>query len=236
MMRRRQLAEGIGSLLLAATVIGSGIMGERLAAGNVAIALLANTGATVAVLATLIALLAPVSGAHFNPAVSIVQALRKALPWHEASAYVVVQILGCSLGAVLAHAMFELPLLQSSVHMRAGVSQWLAEAVATCGLLLVVLGVRRAQDASWMVAAWIGAAYWFTASTSFANPAITVARSLSDTFAGIRPQDVPFFVIAQLLGGLAGLLLANTLFGRAARTEAEAADVTPSSTRRSAMS
>jgi glycerol uptake facilitator-like aquaporin len=166
-------AEGIGSMLLAATVIGSGVMAERLAGGNAAIALLANTGATVAVLATLIALLGPVSGAHFNPAVSLIQALRGALPWREAGAYALFQILGCCLGAFLAHAMFELPLLQSSIHVRTGAAQWLAEAVATFGLLLVVLGHRRAQDAPWMVAAWIGAAYWFTASTSFANPAIT---------------------------------------------------------------
>jgi glycerol uptake facilitator-like aquaporin len=200
-------------LLLAATVIGSGVMAQRLAGGNTAIALLANTGATVAVLATLIALLGPVSGAHFNPAVSLVQALRKALPWRDASGYVAVQVLGCCLGAMLAHAMFELPLLQSSIHVRTGGAQWLAEAVATFGLLLVVLGYRRAQDVPWMVAAWIGAAYWFTASTSFANPAITIARSLSDTFAGIRPADAPAFIAAQLVGALLALLVARFLFG-----------------------
>ncbi len=188
---RRLAAEGIGSALLAATVVGSGVMAERLAGGNAAIALLANTGATVAVLATLIALLGPISGAHFNPAVTLIQAIRRVLPWREAGAYAVLQVLGCCLGVVIAHAMFELPWLQSSAHVRAGVSQWLAEAVATFGLLLVVLGHRRAEDAPWMVAGWIGAAYWFTASTSFANPAITIARSLSDTFAGIRPTDVP---------------------------------------------
>jgi len=209
---RRLTAEGIGSVLLAATVIGSGVMAERLAGGNTAIALLANTGATVAVLATLIALLGPVSGAHFNPAVSLVQALRGALPWGEAGAYALLQVLGCCLGAALAHAMFGLPLLQSSGRVRTGAAQWLAEAVATFGLLLVILGHRRGQDAPWMVAAWIGAAYWFTASTSFANPAITIARSLSDTFAGIRPVDVGAFIAAQLVGALLALCIARSLF------------------------
>jgi glycerol uptake facilitator-like aquaporin len=212
-LAKRLGAEGIGSLLLAAAVVGSGVMGERLAGGNAAIALLANTGATVAVLATLIALLGPVSGAHFNPAVSLIQAVRNALPWRDAGAYALVQVFGCCAGVVLAHAMFDLPWLQSSVHVRTGLSQWLAEAVATFGLLLVVLGHRRSQDAPWMVAAWIGGAYWFTASTSFANPAITIARSLSDTFAGIRPADVPGFIAAQLIGALLALLVARVLFG-----------------------
>jgi glycerol uptake facilitator-like aquaporin len=222
------VAEGLGSLLLAATVIGSGIMAERLASGNVAIVLLANTAATVAVLATLIALLGPVSGAHFNPAVSLVEAARGKLPWPDAAAYVLVQIVGCCGGAVLAHAMFDLPLLQSSTHMRTGFPQWLAEAVATFGLLLVVLGHRRPQDAPWMVAAWIGAAYWFTASTAFANPAITIARSLSNTFAGIRPVDAPAFIIAQLVGAGLALWVARFLFeGR--RHEA-APQATPAAT------
>ena len=212
-LARRLAAEGIGSVLLAATVVGSGVMAERLAGGNAAIALLANTGATVAVLATLIALLGPVSGAHFNPAVSLVQAVRSALSWPEAGAYVVLQVLGCCVGVVLAHAMFDLPWFQSSVHVRSGASQWLAEGVATFGLLMVVVGHRRAEDASWMVAAWIGAAYWFTASTSFANPAITIARSLSDTFAGIRPVDVPGFIAAQLAGAFIALLVARYVFG-----------------------
>lgn len=213
---RRLTAEGIGSVLLAAAVVGSGVMAERLAAGNAAIALLANTGATVAVLAILIALLGPISGAHFNPAVSLIQAIRRVLSWRDAGAYALVQILGCCLGVVLAHAMFNLPWLQSSVHARTGPSQWLAEGVATFGLLLVVLGHRRPEDAPWMVAAWIGGAYWFTASTSFANPAITIARSLSDTFAGIRPQDVPTFVLAQVVGALAGYCAAGWLFSPAA--------------------
>lgn len=211
-LMRRLTAEGIGSLLLSATVIGSGIMAERLASGNAAIALLANTAATVAVLATLIALLAPISQAHFNPAVSLVQAVRGALSWGDASAYAVIQVVGCCLGALLAHAMFNLPWLESSAHVRAGPGQWLAESVATFGLILVVLGHRRPQDGAWMVAAWIGAAYWFTASTSFANPAITIARSLSNTFSGIRPADVPAFIVAQLAGALLALMVARRLF------------------------
>ena len=211
-MLRRLGAEGLGSLLLAATVIGSGIMAERLAAGNLAVALIANTGATVAVLATLIALLAPVSGAHFNPAVSLVQALRGALPWREAGAYALIQVVGCCAGAILAHAMFSLPLIQSSDHERTGVAQWFAEYVATLGLLLVILGHPKAQDAPWMVAAWIGAAYWFTSSTSFANPAITIARALSNTFAGISPPHVPAFVLAQLLGASTAIPVAKLLF------------------------
>ncbi len=213
-------AEAIGSLLLAATVVGSGVMAERLAGGNLAIALLANTGATVAVLATLIALLGPLSGAHFNPAVSLVQAVRGKLAWPDAAAYGLVQVAGCCAGVLLAHAMFDLPWLQASSHVRAGWSQWLAEAVATFGLILVVLGHRRAQDAAWMVAAWIGAAYWFTASTSFANPAITIARSLSDTFAGIRPLDVPGFIVAQFVGAGLGFWVARFLFEDARTAEA----------------
>jgi glycerol uptake facilitator-like aquaporin len=215
-LSRRLIAEGVGSLLLAATVVGSGVMAERLAGGNLGIALLANTAATMAVLATLIALLGPVSGADLNPAVSLVKGLRGLLTWSDVGTYAVVQILGCCLGALLAHTMFELPWPQSSAHVRTGPGQWLAEAVATFGLILVVLGHRRPQDAAWMVAAWIGAAYWFTASTSFANPAITIARSLSNTFSGIRPADVPGFIIAQLAGALLALLVARWLFQAAA--------------------
>ena len=211
-MRQRLAAEGIGSLLLATTVIGSGIMAERLAGGNAAIALLANTGATMAALATLIALLGPVSGAHFNPVVSIAMALQQRLTWPEAAGYSVVQLVGCCSGALLAHAMFALPLIQVSTHVRSGSAQCLAEGVATFGLLLVVLGHRRTEDASWMVAAWIGAAYWFTASTSFANPAITIARSMSDTFSGIRPTDAPGFIVAQFLGAAVALSVSSFLF------------------------
>lgn len=218
---RRTVSEFIGSLLLAATVVGSGIMAERLSGGNVGIALLANTGATVAVLAALIALLGPISGAHFNPAVSLIEALRGKLPWSDALAFVIAQVIGCCAGALLAHAMFELPIWQHSAHVRTGPAQWLAEAVATFGLLLVVLGHRRSEDAPWMVACWIGAAYWFTASTSFANPAITIARSLSDTFSGIRPADVPEFIAAQFAGALVALWCARALFGHVRETGAE---------------
>jgi glycerol uptake facilitator-like aquaporin len=209
---RRLAAEGLGSILLSATVVGSGIMAQRLSGGNLAIALLANTAATVAVLAALIALLGPVSGAHFNPAVSVIESLRGRLRWRDAGAYATTQIVGCCAGALLAHAMFELPLWQLSTHVRSGPAQWLAEGVATFGLLLVVLGHRRAEDAPWMVAAWIGAAYWFTASTSFANPAITIARSLTNTFSGIRPVDVSAFIAAQCIGALAALAVATVLF------------------------
>jgi glycerol uptake facilitator-like aquaporin len=211
-LAQRLAAEGLGSLLLAATVIGSGIMAERLSGGNAGVALLANTAATVAVLAALIALLGPVSGAHFNPAVTTVAAMRGRLTWGDAGAYAILQIGGCCAGALLAHVMFELPVWQASMHERTGPSQWLAEAVATFGLLLVVLGHRRSEDAPWMVAAWIGAAYWFTASTSFANPAITIARSLTNTFAGIRPADMPAFIAAQFAGAFAATAAAKFLF------------------------
>jgi glycerol uptake facilitator-like aquaporin len=220
--RRRILSEALGSMLLAAAVIGSGVMAERLAGGNTAVALLANTAATMAVLATLIGLLGPVSGAHFNPAVSFIQGLRHQLPWRDVAAYALAQAVGCCLGALIAHAMFELPLLQASTHIRTGPAQWLAELVATFGLLLVVLGHRRPPDAPWMVAGWIGAAYWFTASTSFANPAITLARSLTDTFAGIRPADVPAFIAAQFAGALLALLVARPLFDLKVRQRAVA--------------
>jgi glycerol uptake facilitator-like aquaporin len=213
--RRALVAEGLGSALLAATVIGSGIMAERLAGGNLAVALLANTAATVAVLATLIALFGPISGAHFNPAVSIVETLRGKLTAMDGLCYVLTQIVGCCLGALLAHAMFELPLIQASLHPRTGPAIWLSEFVATFGLLMVVLGHRRSEDAPWMVAAWIGAAYWFTASTSFANPAITIARSLTNTFSGIRPIDTPGFILAEFVGALTALAAARLLFSKA---------------------
>jgi glycerol uptake facilitator-like aquaporin len=210
-VRRALLAEGLGAMLLSATVIGSGIMAERLAAGNLAIALIANTGATVAVLATLIALFGPISGAHFNPAVSFIEALRGNLSARAAIAYAVLQIAGCVAGAFLAHAMFELPIIQSSIHLRAGPAQWLSEAVATAGLILVAIGSTSPRDAAWRVAAWIGAAYWFTASTSFANPAITIARAISNTFAGIAPNNAPAFILSQLCGALTGLMLTKWL-------------------------
>ena len=226
-LSRRLIAELIGSLLLAATVVGSGIMAERLAGGNVAVALLANTAATVAVLGTLIALLGPISGAHFNPAVSLIEALRGKLSSTDAALYTLAQIVGCCAGALLAHAMFELPLWQHSAHIRTGPAQWLAEGVATFGLLLVVLGHRRPEDVPWMIACWIGAAYWFTASTSFANPAITIARSLSDTFSGIRPVDVPEFIAAQVAGALAALWASRLLFANSRATHAGAEEPAP---------
>lgn len=204
-------AELCGACLLAAAVIGSGIMGERLAAGNVAVALLANTAATVAALAVLISLFAPVSEAHFNPAVSLAAALRGTLAPRMALAYVPAQVVGCLLGAWLAHAMFDLPVLQSSTHVRTGPGQWLSEGVATAGLIAIVATCRSVEQAAVRVPLWIGAAYWFTASTSFANPAITIGRAFTDTFAGIRPADVPAFLVAQLAGVGAGLLLARLL-------------------------
>ena len=202
---RRLAAEGIGSLLLSATVIGSGIMAERLAAGNVAIALLANTAATVAVLATLIGLLGPVSGAHFNPRSPLIQALRNTLRWRDAGAYALIQVVGCCSGRPACARDVRAAPGTVSLRVRTGPAQWLAEMVATFGLVMVVLGHRRAQDAPWMVAAWIGAAYWFTASTSFANPAITIARALTNTFSGIRPSDAPGFILGQFVGALAAL-------------------------------
>lgn len=211
-LARRLLAEALGAGLLTAAVVGSGIMAEQLAGGNGAVALLANTAATVAALALLIALFGSISGAHFNPAVTFVLALLRRHSWRETSAYIGTQIAAAVAGAVLAHAMFGLPLLDPSTHQRTGAALWLSEVVATFGLLLVVLGHRRAEDAPWMIAAWIGAAYWFTASTSFANPAIAVARSLTDTFSGIRPIDVPAFVVAEAVGALAALALYRTLF------------------------
>lgn len=211
-MLQKWSAEALGSMTLAATVVGSGIMGEQLADGNAALALLANTAATVAALATLIALFGPISGAHFNPAVSLVMAVRHELSWSEAATYCAAQLLGCCAGTLLAHAMFELPLIQTSTHVRAGAGQWLAEFIATLGLLLVILGHRRKEDAPWMVATWIGAAYWFTASTSFANPSITLARTLTNTFSGIRPVDAPAFIAAQLIGAATALSISTYLF------------------------
>jgi glycerol uptake facilitator-like aquaporin len=206
-VRREVAAEFLGALLLTAAVIGSGIMGERLAGGNVAVALLANTLATVAALATLIAVFGPISGGHFNPAVTLVAAWRRLIPVRSSIAYVVAQILGCCAGAILSHAMFELPLIQASSHARAGIPMLLSEIVATTGLVFIAFSAPSVSAAAWRVPAWIGAAYWFTASTSFANPAITIGRSLTDTFAGIRPVDAPGFIAAQIVGALAAILL-----------------------------
>lgn len=209
-LRKALLAEAIGTMLLLAIVIGSGIMAERLSTGNTAVALLANTAATVGGLYILIEVFGPVSGAHFNPVVSMVMALRGELPANRAVAYVMVQLWAAMAGAVLAHAMFDLPLQQVSSKLRTGQGQWIAEAVATAGLLLVILRAP-AGKASAMVAAYIGAAYWFTASTSFANPAAVMGRMVSDTFAGIAPVSAPAFIAAQVIGGLIGWGIANSL-------------------------
>lgn len=212
-LSRRLFAEFLGTALLLATVVGSGIMGAALSQGNDGIALLANAGATAGTLYVLIALFGPISGAHFNPAVTFALWLRNELGYREAAAYVIVQILAAVTGVVLAHAMFDLPLLQPGIHIRTGFSQWLSEAVATLGLLLtILLGVRHRPTAiPALVASYIFAAYWFTASTSFANPAVTIARSLTQTFAGIRPTDVVGFVGAQLVGAVVACVAFNKL-------------------------
>jgi glycerol uptake facilitator-like aquaporin len=213
---RRLAAEALGTALLVAAVIGSGIMAARLAGGNDALALLCNTLATGAILVVIITIFVPLSGAHFNPAVSLVFLIRGDLDRGTAAAYVAVQIVGGCLGAVFAHLMFGLEPLQIATTVRTGWGQWLAEFVATFGLLLTILGcVRFKPDAvAVAVGLYITAAYWFTASTSFANPAVTIARSLSDTFAGIAPTNAPGFIAAELLGALAAAALAGWLFAR----------------------
>ena len=219
MTRRAILAEALGSFLLFATVIGSGIMGERLAGGSVAIALLGNTIATGAILFVLITMLGPVSGAHFNPAVTLVMRLRREISSRVAMAFVAAQLGGGILGVWVAHLMFDLPILELSTKVRAGPGQLTGEAIATFGLILTILGTVRMRPAAVpaSVALYIIAAYWFTSSTSFANPAITVARSLSDSFAGIAPACVPGFIAAQLVGAIAALLVGSTLFARPSR-------------------
>jgi len=214
-LHRRLLAEALGTLLLLATVVGSGIMGVVLADGNAGIALLANAAATAGVLYVLIAVLGPLSGAHFNPAVTLAMRLRGELSSPQALAYAAAQVAGAVAGVLLAHAMFEQALLQPGTRVRSGGAQWLSEGVATCGLLLtILLGLRHRPAAiPALVAGYIFAAYWFTASTSFANPAVTVARALTQSFAGIRPQDVTAFVLAQLAGSLLAIGLARALLG-----------------------
>lgn len=204
-LARRLSAEALGTALLLAIVIGSGIMGERLAGGNVAIALLGNTLATGAGLVVLIEVFGPVSGAHFNPAVSLVFALRRELPWRLAAPYVLAQVSGGIAGVLLAHAMFAESILQVSTRLRDGPAQALSEAVATFGLIATIVGTLRFRPAATPAAVglYIVSAYWFTASTSFANPAVTIARALSDTFAGIAPASAPAFVVAQLAGAVA---------------------------------
>lgn len=218
-MRRILAAEAIGSAMLFATVVGSGVMAESLASGNVAVALLGNTLATGAMLFVLITMLGPISGAQFNPAVSLVMRLRGECCWKGLAARIAAQLAGGIVGVWIAHAMFDLPVLQMSTHSRTGAGQWLGEFVATFGLVLTIIGTARhkADAVPIAVALYITAAYWFTSSTSFANPAITVARSLSDTFAGIAPSDVPGFILAQLAGALAAHRFARFLFAEAER-------------------
>lgn len=209
-LSRRVAAEALGTALLLAAVVGSGIMGERLAGGNVALALLANTLATGAALVALILGFGPISGAHFNPVVTLADVLRRRIDGRVAAAYVAAQLVGAFAGVLLAHGMFEEPLVSVSTHERSGAAQGLSEVVATFGLVSVILACAKSQPraVAFAVGAYISAAYWFTASTSFANPAVTLVRAATDTFAGIRPADVPLFLGAQLLGGL----LATGLF------------------------
>ena len=208
-MVRRVVAEALGTAFLLAAVVGSGIMGERLAGGNVAIALLANTLATSATLIALILTFGPISGAHFNPAVTLAMAYRRHFPWRETPAYVCAQIAGAFGGVAAAHLMFDLPIFFASLHERSGNAQIFGEFVATFGLLCVIWGCGRKNPSAlpFAIGAYIAGAYWFTSSTSFANPAVTIARSASDTFAGIRPADVTCFIAAQLIGAIAATAL-----------------------------
>ncbi len=216
---QRLASEALGTALLVATVVGSGIMAEKLAGGSMALALLCNTIPTGAILYVLITMLGPIS-AHFNPAVTLVFAIRRELPWKELAPFVLAQVVGGVAGTLLAHAMFDQPILQFSVTARTGLAQWTSEAVATFTLVLTILGTIRTRPDSVpvSVALVITAAYWFTASTSFANPAVTVARALSNTFAGIAPGDVPAFIVAQLLGAVAAMLAAERVFGWRSRS------------------
>jgi glycerol uptake facilitator-like aquaporin len=210
-MVRRAASEAVGTAFLLMAVVGSGIMGERLASGNVAIALLANTLATGAALVALILTFGPVSGAHLNPAVTLALALEGGIPWREVRGYLIAQICGAFAGVAAAHLMFGVPLFFASRHARSGPAQWFSEFIATFGLLLVILGCWRARPSAvpWSVGAYITSAYWFTSSTSFANPAVTLARAASDTFAGVRPQDAPAFIAAQLAGAALATLVAH---------------------------
>jgi glycerol uptake facilitator-like aquaporin len=216
---RRLAAEALGTAILVATVVGSGIMAQSLTT-DVALALLCNTIATGAILVVLISILGPISGAHFNPAVSLVFALKRDLTAADAGLYLLVQIAGGIAGIILAHAMFALPLIEVASKIHTGGPQWLAEAVASFGLVAVILGGLRFQKMAvpWLVGLYITAAYWFTASTSFANPAVAIARSLTDTFSGIRPVDLPGFVVAEIIGALLSLGLMTWLLRSPART------------------
>jgi len=211
---RALAAEALGTALLLATVIGSGVMGERLSDGNIALALLGNTLATGAILTVLITVLGPISGAHFNPAVTLTEAIIGRISWQTARGYIAVQIAGALIGVWVAHIMFDLPVLQLATKLRSGSGQWVAEFVATFGLILTIIGccVRAPAATAAAVGLYISAAYWFTASTSFANPAVTIARAASDTFAGIAPGNVLAFIVAQLAGALAALALARWLW------------------------
>jgi glycerol uptake facilitator-like aquaporin len=208
-LQRRAAAEFIGTALLLAAIVGSGIMAERLADGQIALALLANTIATAAALAALILTFGPISGAHFNPAVTLADASQGGLSWRDGAAYIVCQVAGAIIGVWMAHVMFDAPVLATSSTVRHGVGQFVSEGVATFGLLSVIWGCSRSRASvvPFAVAAYIAAAFWFTASTSFANPAVTIARALTDTFAGIRPVDVPWFLIAQLSGAAAATMV-----------------------------
>ncbi len=219
---QRLAAEALGTAMLVATVVGSGIMADQLT-GDVALALLGNTLPTGAILVVLITILGPVSGAHFNPAVTLAFRLRGQIGGTEAAAYVGAQIAGGIIGTLVAHAMFELPILQASTNARTGPSQWLAEVVATFGLVAVIFGgIRhRAEAVPWLVGLYITAAYWFTASTSFANPSVAIARAFTDTFSGIRPVDVPAFILAECLGAALAVALAGWLFAAPAPARRE---------------
>ncbi len=210
---RRAVAEAVGSALLVATVVGSGIMAARLSGGNAALALLANTISTGAILVVLITILGPVSGAHFNPAVSLVMAWRGELGRQELRTYIIAQVIGACVGTWVAHLMFDLPVLQLSITPRTGIGQWIAELVAAFGLIFVILGTSESRPGSvpMSVGLYITAAYWFTASTSFANPAVTIARSLTNTFSGIMPWHVPAFILAQIAGAFLGTALVSWL-------------------------
>ena len=225
---RRLVAEMLGTALLVATVVGSGIMAETLTR-DVALQLLCNTLPTGAVLVVLITILGPVSGAHFNPAVSLVMALKGELPAGDAARYVAVQVLGGIAGTVIAHLMFAMPPLEFSMKVRTGGAQWLAEAVAAFGLVATILaGVRFNRPAvPWLVGLYITAAYWFTASTSFANPAVAIARSLTNTFSGIRPADLPGFIASELVGAVTALILMSWLLRGAGKAAAAAREVSP---------
>jgi len=219
-LAQRVFAECLGTAFLLAAVVGSGIMAAKLAGGNNALALLCNTIPTGAILAVLILIFGPLSGAHFNPAVSLALAFRRVLPWHEAVVYIAAQLAGGLIGVWAAHLMFELPVWQFSLTARTGPGQWLAEAVATFGLLLTIFGcVARAPAAvPYAVGLYITSAYWFTASTSFANPAVTIARSFSDTFAGIAPSGVPAFLVAQLAGMAAAIVTGAWLWPKTGKS------------------